>query len=316
MKKLILVLLAIILAAGALSVANGNVFDLRTEKGKEYYTFNTFSNLPHLYCRGSASYGYSGIYVGDVVTVTGYTNEKEVSIKFPSGKTVNIPVINHRFKKTIIFSEEGVYKTNKGNFEVCYHAVPIKPTLMVKDIVGARAENDERDTTFVDWNNAVLTEKGKDSIAYLLITDKNGRPIPNLKGKYFTTNKYGIAKMKVASNKTNLYGNVKIAHYVKLNFDDKRSFQDGHLFVNPQELLSIFKQMDGEQITITVGAHSIMDNSTKKAYPAIVKMINGKKYVNAEAALAYMTDHSGIVGTGINYGKDSATVYIVYRIVP
>ena len=64
--------------------ANARMFDLRTNKASKGNGEIFFDNLPHL-----AKDGYSGIYVGDTVKISGRSlGGKEFKIVFPSGKSI------------------------------------------------------------------------------------------------------------------------------------------------------------------------------------------------------------------------------------
>lgn len=224
MKKFIVAALLICVIFTAIGLANARVFDFRTHKNRPSLSGLSVDNLPHLYCCSAGEYGYSGIFVGDTVKVSGIVKElqKSVDVEFPSGKRISIPVSNHYFEKVITFNEDGQYKINGEPFEVDYRAIILPPTKTAKDILHyERASNDEYTKTFVNWNDVCVAEEGKSSVAHLLIVDKNGNPIPNLKGRKFTTDKYGTTEVPFSSRAITVYGNIKAVVYDKVVFDEK-----------------------------------------------------------------------------------------------
>ena len=186
MKKLLAAILLVCVVFTAIGLANARVCDFRTHKNRPSVSGLSIDNLPHLYYCSTGEYSYSGIFIGDTVKVSGTVKglQKSIDVVFPSGKKISIPVLNHYFEKTITFNEEGQYKINDEPFEVDYRAIILLPTKTAKDILHyERAANDEYTKTFVNWNDACVAEEGKSSVAHLLIVNKNGNPIPNLKGE-------------------------------------------------------------------------------------------------------------------------------------
>jgi len=331
-KKFLLGLCVLVFVFGVFVSASARMFDLRTNKVPKENNEVVFDNLPNL-----EEDGYSGIYVGDTVKISGETLEgKEVKIVFPSGKNVTLQVIDkvkNYFEKTITFDEEGTYKIEPLNktFEVCYRAKILPPVTLLKDIVGERTANDDYDKTFINWNNAIAVEVGdlvrrSLPIFSIIVIDKNGNPIPNLAAKKFRTNELGIARIPGGLNSSIIYGDVKCVQYKKFMFDktgrfvydsDMKELKDGFmdknngkLFIDAKEFLDVLSLPSINSSDLTISDTYIMfGNGT--AYPAIVREKNGVKYVNAESVLASIdTPSLGILGTAIEYHIDKTIVYV------
>ena len=331
MKKLLATVLLICLIFTAIGLANARVFDFRTHKNRQFINGLSIDNLPHIYCCSLGEYGYSGIFVGDTVKVSGEVKgaEKSVEVKFPSGNVVSIPVSNHYFEKMITFNEEGQYKINDEPFEVDYRAIVLPPTKTAKYILHyERTVNDEYSRTFVNWNDACVAEDGKSSVAYLLIVDKNGNPIPNLKGKKFTTDKYGIAKVHFSFRAINVYGDVKAVKYNKIVFDKNGNvvysslknkpvnafYENGELYVDVYQFIDyacsdiyLLPKKD-----IEIGKTYIRYVPSDIAYPAEVVEKDGRVYADIEALLAVINRLPiDIRGVSVRYYTDRIEVYIV-----
>jgi len=356
-RRIFGVIIILLFLSTALPFAEGRIFDFRTHKNLSSPLGITFDNVPHLYesPRGNA-YGYSGLFVGDTVKVSGVVvSETALEIIFPSGKIVKIPVSNNYFEKEITFNEEGEYTVrfspsggapvSEHNFSVCYRAIPILPTVLIKDILNGVSEaNDETRLKFVNWNDACVTEEGKGGTAFLLIVDKNGNPLTDLKGKYFTTDKYGIATIPFSSSDVNIYGNIKAAKYDKVVFDKKGTLiysskpekiktilQDKTLYLNEKQFFSyVFPEARkaGKDIPIItdfsldfsdvgIADNYISESITNIAIPAKVIRKDNDTYVNAESLLTligyrHTSDvYFGIFGTSIRYYPDRIEIYIV-----
>jgi hypothetical protein len=329
-----------VLFLSTLSVTNANIFDLRTGKNTEYRQFSvTFDNLPHLYCCSPLSYGYSGIYVGDTIIISGRINNGgNLTITFPSGKKAVIEgtsVLSDGsnpeiiFKKEITFNEEGICKVNNSEtFEVCYRAVPVRPCILLKDIIGERKANDEYTKTFTNWNNAVAVEEGTSKYVNLLIVDKNGDPLPYLSANKFKTDKYGIARIKVDSNEINAYGDVKVVKYEKFIFDTKGNLQyasggiknidaleeNGVLFINPSSFLSFFVRAPLASF-LTIKDNYIYSQPLDTAYPTAVKDLDGKVYVEIGPILGTI-NLDDILGSSIQYYSDRTEIFIAVSNAP
>ncbi len=331
MKKFIAAALLICMVFTAIGLANARVFDFRTHKNKPSLSGLSVDNLPHLYCCSAGEYGYSGIFVGDTVKVSGIVKEpqKSVDVEFPSGKRISIPVSNYYFEKTITFNEEGQYKINGEPFEVDYRAIILPPTKTAKDILHyERAANDEYTKTFVNWNDACVAEEGKSSVAHLLIVDKNGNPVPNLKGRKFTTDKYGTTEVPFSSRAITVYGNIKAVRYDKVVFDEKGNvvystiknktlsafYEDGELFVDIYAFIDYasFHCYTVPKKDIEVGKSYIRFVPSDAAYPAKVIEKDGKVYANIEALLAIVNSLPiDVRGVSVRYYTDRTEVYIV-----
>lgn len=329
MKKALSVFAFLCVFVMIFSVAEGRVFDLRTHKNTPVITSVKFDNLPRIGCCSAAQYAYSGIFVGDTVNVSGRKVGANpfISIKFPSGKTVRILAKNGYFAKKITFDEEGEYVVSGGfRFKVCYRAIPLPPTLLVKDIIGTELpRNDEYAMTSVNWNDACLAEDGKDATARLLITDKNGNPLPNLKTKKFVTDKYGITEVPFSSKDVNIYGDVKAAKYDKIVFDNKGNlvysskktakigafFKDGTLYIDTKQLLQYaFPDFPVLFSDIKFGKDYI--GLYDLYLPAEIIEKNGEVYVNAESLMSVLNQKSvSVLGMSVRYYVDRVEVYII-----
>jgi hypothetical protein len=331
MKKPLIVVLAISLILLVLSGAQAHVFNFRTHKGRPSVSGTSLDNLPHIYCCSRAEYGYSGIFVGDTVRVSGEVEDsrKSIELKFPSGKTVNIPVKNHYFEKDILFNEEGLYYLDNHPFEVSYRAVLLPPTKTVKSILKMEpARNDEYTETFTNWNNACVVEDGKSEVAHILLTDQNGNPLPNLKTQKFTTDKYGIAAVPFSSKDINIYGNIKAAKYDKIVFDENGNityatkkknlftvlYKDNTLFVDANEFLlyTLSPNFYIPKNELEIGANYIFYKPANIAFPAKVIEKDGKTYVSIEPMLALINEpFFNVLGVSIRYYPDRTEVYII-----
>lgn len=339
-KRILVPIILFLLIFGALSVTNANVFDLRMGKNSEDRQFSvTFDNLPHLYCCSPLSYGYSGIYVGDTLTISGRINNGgNLTIMFPSGKKIVIEETlvsssgsnpETLFKKEITFDEEGTYKVNDAEtFEVCYRAIPVQPCVLLKDIIGERKANDEYTTTFTNWNDAIAIEDGTSANVNLLIVDKNGNPLPDLYANKFKTDKSGIARIKVDSNEINAYGDVKVVKYEKFVFDMKGhlTYASGSiknidtleenkvLFVNPSSFLSFFARAPLASF-LTIKDNYIYFMPLDIAYPSAIKNLDGSVYVEIKPLLGVI-NLNGILGSSVQYYSDRTEIFIAVSNAP
>ncbi len=329
MKKTLAVFAVLCMFVLVFSVAEGRVFDLRTHKNTPVITSVKFDNLPRIGCCSTAQYAYSGIFVGDTVNVSGRKTGVNpfVSIRFPSGKVVRILVRNGYFAKKITFDEEGDYVVNgKFHFKVCYRAIPVSPTLLVKDIIGTELpRNDEYTLTSVNWNDACLAENGKYATARLLIVDKNGNPLPNLKTKKFVTDEYGIAEVPFSSKDVNIYGNIKAAKYDKIVFDNKGNlvyswrkgveigafFKNGTLYIDAKQLvLYAFPDFPLLFSELKFGKNYI--GLYDLYLPAEILKKNGEVYVNVESLMSVLNRKSvSVLGMSVKYYTDRVEIYII-----
>lgn len=80
----------LVLVFSVFASENARMFDLRTNKVSKGNGEIFFDNLPHL-----SKNGYSGIYIGDTVKISGRTLEgREFKIVFPLGKSVRSPIVD------------------------------------------------------------------------------------------------------------------------------------------------------------------------------------------------------------------------------
>ena len=133
-------------------------------------------------CCSPAAIAYSGVFVGDKITVSGITTHKEFYIQYPSGKCIKINTKPYkgnwkRFSKEVLFNEMGQYKmldeNKKGfdGFDVLYKVILLPPTKAVSDLFGTQCSP--------RMSDAVAIKAGADNIVKLLITDANGTPAIN-----------------------------------------------------------------------------------------------------------------------------------------
>jgi hypothetical protein len=274
---------------------------------------------------------YSGIYVGDVVKISGKNSGRtDLKIVFPSGVSVALPITNkstNSFNKTIVFNEEGTYKVLPINktFEVCYRVKVIPPVKLLKNIVGERPSNDDYDKTFINYNNAIAIEKRDmvPSVSFVVL-DKNGNPIPNLVAKKFKTNKFGIATIPINQNSSVIYGELRCVQYKKFVFDRSGHFTyasnekklkdgfvyNGHLIIDAKEFLAALSISAIDANKFEIGDKYVMYEN-RPAFPAIIREENGLKYVNAESILDSIDTRTlGIFGTAIDYQSDKIAIYV------
>ncbi len=333
-KKFLLGLCILVFVFAVFASTNARMFDLRTNKAPKKSSKVSFDNLHNL-----MEGGYSGIYVGDTVKISGETNGyREVKIVFPSGKSVTLQVkgkAKNYFEKTITFDEEGTYKVMPLNktFEVCYRVKALPPVTFLRDIVGERIANDDYDKTFINWNNAIALETGDSlrrplPVFSIIVFDKNGNPIPDLTAKKFKTNKLGIAEITGGLNSSTIYGDLRSVRYKKFVYDSTGKFvygstskklkdgfmekDTGRLLIDAKDFLDALSLPSVNSNDLTIGDTYVkFGNGT--AYPAIVKGKNNVKYVNAESVLASIdTRSSGILGTAIEYHSNKTIVYVAF----
>ena len=326
--KKILLLFTFILLIIFLGNAQANVFDLRTNKHIIPAFFPVeFDNLPYLYCCSAALYGYSGIFTGDTIMVSGRTAESDVKIKFPSGKYIAIPVKNGYFEQEVTFDEEGDYEVNgEEYFQVLFCAIPVPPTPIFKDIFNSQGSS--YPVTFGYWDNAILVEEGKTTEAYLLLVDKDGNPLVNYSTKSFKTDEKGIAKITVnANDNINIYGPVKKIKYVKLVFDKngkltysskkgsiRATFVNDKLLVNPDDLTKVVYDFTFKE-DFEVGENYIYSPIDEIAYPAYVARLDNTTYVEA-APLIEILSHRYISYIYVNSSNSGVEIYIGIDEIP
>ncbi len=359
-RKVVWGITVMLLLSITFSLAEGKVFDLRTHKNLSSPIGIAFDNVPHLYeSHQGKKYGYSGIFVGDSIKVSGETEkDANIEIVFPSGKIVKITPSDGYFEKEITFDEEGNYSVklvsknsgkqlNEESFNVSYRAIPIAPTLQVKDIInGMLRTNDWSARESINWNHACAAEDGKNGTAHLLIVKSNGEPLANFKGKQFTTDKFGIAKIPFSSKSIKIYGDIRAVRYDKLVFDRNGKLiyssvpqkidafvNEKTFYLNEKEFFSyVFKEAAKNEkdimiennsgvkfSNVEIGKNYIFEPVSKVAIPAKITEKNGQTYVNAESLLALISYppsedfNFGIAGTSMRYYPDRIEIYIIER---
>lgn len=326
MKRWLLVFCVVALTFSMFVDVNARLIDLRTNKTPAEGVKVFFDNLPNL-----NDGAYSGIYVGDVVKISGRSfGGADLKIVFPSGSSVTLPITNkstNSFDKTIIFDEEGTYQILPINktFEVCYHVKVVLPAKLLSSIVGWRPSNDDYDKTFINYNNAIAIEKGNmvPSVSFVVL-DKNGNPIPNLVAKKFSTNEFGIATIHINQNSSAIYGDLRCVQYKRFVFDrsghftyasnEKKLkdgfFDSGHLFIDAKEFLAVLSISSINANKFEIGDKYVMYEN-RPAFPAIIREENGVKYVDAESVLTSIDTRTlGVFGTAIDYKSDKIVIYV------
>ena len=155
-----------------------------------------FDSVPLFRCCSAAAITYSGIFYRGTYTVSGKTTLNSFQIVFPSGKFVHFEtekVSNNvrKFSKVVTFDELGTYKivsngTVEYTFVVDYKPTILSPTPKLEDIFKG------------GYKNAIAVPVGSEIDAKVVITDANGKPIPNASlGVYgLKTDKDGIVTFK------------------------------------------------------------------------------------------------------------------------
>jgi len=144
---------------------------------------------------------YSNIFYGETLTVEGVTVLDEFDIVFPSGKKVHFDTEKvsdkvRKFSKVVTFDELGGYKIiangeTKYGFEVHYKPTLLPPTPKLTDMFLTQCKD--------QFKNAIAVPVGGEVEAKVLITNADGKPIPNTSlGVYgLKTDKNGIVTFKV-----------------------------------------------------------------------------------------------------------------------
>lgn len=325
--KIIFVFVLVAIIISGFTAARGRVFDVRTNKIYNPGVFPVqIDNLPHLYCCSQAAYAYSGIFVGQNITVSGSIQDSSsVDIAFPSGKTESIEVKDGYFKKNILFDEEGTYSIVGTSFEVVYRAIPLSPTPIYTDIFGLRPQIDVYNGSFVDWNKSILVEKGKSTNLFLLVLDAQSNPIPFLNTQIIHTNADGITGLSIASSDSfNIYGPIKKVDYVKIVFDKngkqiyasenkkvKSILNDDKTFVSIDNFTSFALSQFGQDTfkqNVEIGDGYIYLKSLNSAFPVESYEVNQETYVDLESFIRVINDLT--YGTSIRYYPDRTEYYI------
>lgn len=187
------------------------------------YTLN-FDSLPVIdVCCSPAQVAYSGIFVGDEITISGGTTYSDFYFLYPSGKEVKFTAEEtgdyKRFSKVVKFDEAGNYKIldNDGNsfdqFDVLYKVILLSPAKSVWELFGTEGYNGLNDYDVTQkTNNAVAIPSGEEIGLKLFVTDSQGNPIINKPiGKYGAkTDERGVVTLKVRGKSNNGYGEVYV----------------------------------------------------------------------------------------------------------
>jgi photosystem II stability/assembly factor-like uncharacterized protein len=151
-----------------------------------------FDSVPIFRCCSAAAITYSGIFYGGTYTISGKTLLNSFDLIFPSGKNVHFDTEKvsdkvRKFSKVVTFNEIGEYKivsdgTVDYAFIVDYKPTILSPTPKLEDIFKG------------GYKNAIAVPVGSEVEVKVLITDANGKPIPNTSlGVYgLKTDKDGI----------------------------------------------------------------------------------------------------------------------------
>lgn len=156
-----------------------------------------FDSVPHFACCSRAAISYSNIFYGGTYTISGKTTLNSFDIIFPSGKKVHFDTEKisdyvRKFSKIVKFDELGTYKIVSDDsvpylFDVDYKPTILPPTKKLEDIFSPT------------YKNAIAVPIGSEVEAKVLITDIEGKPIPNTSlGVYgLKTDENGVVKFKV-----------------------------------------------------------------------------------------------------------------------
>jgi len=162
----------------------------------------SFDSVPYFACCSRGAIAYSNIFYGGTYTVSGKTILDAFDIVFPSGKKVHFDTEKvsdniRKFSKVVTFDELGEYKiisdgTNEYAFIVDYKPTILSPTPKLEDIFKG------------GYKNAIAVPVNSEVEARVLITDANGKPIPDTSlGVYgLKTDKNGIVTFKAKVERT------------------------------------------------------------------------------------------------------------------
>jgi photosystem II stability/assembly factor-like uncharacterized protein len=172
-----------------------------------------FDKLPIMRCCSAAATTYSGIYFGDALTISGFTDLKNLFLIFPSGKEIQFDMVLglckdcvNRFSKKITFDELGEYDIqgeydiksgeilSRGSFSVYYKAIPLPPTVMLSSIFTQEGTADDM------FSRAVAVPENVETQVKLLLKDGSGNIVRNKPiGKYdLKTDDDGIVSFNVS----------------------------------------------------------------------------------------------------------------------
>jgi len=202
-RSLLLLVILILIGASAVPVAAQPV-GCRAE-GYPGYCFDT---LPKLHCCSAAFLGWSEITVGDQFPVTGKVAQPNgepqataLQIRFPSGRTVSLPVDSTGgFRELIRFDEEGVYELARltgsepallGQFAVGYRADLVDGGLLADSQFGYQHARDALST--------IMVPAGQPATLRVRFTDATGEPVRSrtlaigMGNTRYTTDQDGIA---------------------------------------------------------------------------------------------------------------------------
>ena len=156
----------------------------------------SFDSVPHFACCSAGAIAYSNIFYGGTYTVSGKTILNSFDIVFPGGKKVHFDTEKvsdkiRNFSKVVTFDELGEYGivsdgTVEYAFIVDYKPTILSPTPKLEDIFKG------------GYKNAIAVPVNSEVEARVLITDANGKPIPNTSlGIYgLKTDKDGVVTFK------------------------------------------------------------------------------------------------------------------------
>jgi photosystem II stability/assembly factor-like uncharacterized protein len=155
-----------------------------------------FDSVPRFRCCSASAITYSDIFYGGTYTISGKTSLNSFDLVFPSGKKVHFDTEKvsdkvRKFSKIVTFEELGEYGivsdgTVESSFTVDYKPTILPPTTKLED------------TFKGGYKNAIAVPVGAEVEAKVLITDANGKSIPNTSlGVYgLKTDKDGIVTFK------------------------------------------------------------------------------------------------------------------------
>jgi len=200
---------------------------------------------------------YSNIFYGETLTVEGVTVLDEFDIVFPGGKKVHFDTEKvsdkvRKFSKVVTFDEVGGYKIiangeTKYGFEVDYKPTLLPPTPKLTDMFLTYCKD--------QFKNAIAVPVGSEVDAKVLITDANGKPIPNTSlGVYgLKTDKNGIVTFKVKVERVDTHSYKTYVNGQEVQFYGGLMIY-GDIYVWGYDYAKYSK--DGKLISYTLGSKS------------------------------------------------------------
>ncbi len=294
-------------------------------EGQMFSSVDFTSPVPVIRCCSAAATTYSGIYVGETVTLKGYTRQNidAFYVVFPSGKKTEVNTVKgncdecaNYFEKTITFDEPGTYKLeNKESsnsnetlykrFCVFYRAKPVTHVTTVKELFPFLKDY---------MKDAIVVIEGEKETVKLLITDANGKIMRNtLIGEYgLKTDKNGIVTLSLTGSfgiKDSLFG---CCGEVFVNGKSAPVLIYGDLLANLVRKVSISKKY-AKKINGNVYVPEKMILPCLSEPPKKTITVDNEKYVN----ITEMINHPELFpGYTVKEDKNAFIVYGLIDMVP